>query len=99
MATFPTFSQTGGPSTWICYDGGITNHEVFTFTLQSAPIGVGATVLEAAVFQGINLIVHPGGDTVYLDDTLCYVVKLNVVDSNLNSSKGTVTGNFESTGI
>ena len=99
MATFPTFSQTGGPSTWICYGGGITNHEVFTFTLKSAAIGVGAAVSEAAVFQGINMIVRPGGDTVYLDDVLCYVVKLNVVDNNLNSIKATVTGNFESTGI
>ena len=51
------------------------------------------------MFQGINMIVRPGGDTVYLDDVLCYMVKLNVVDNNLNSIKATVTGNFESTGI
>ena len=36
MATFPTITQNGNTTlTWVNQGGGITNHEVFTFTLQS----------------------------------------------------------------
>jgi hypothetical protein len=101
MATFPTFSQKGGPHNWIVWGGGITNHEVFTFTLQSppTPLGVGATVSEVAVIQGLNETVHQGGSTIYLGEELCYLITLNVVNGNLSPITGTVTGNFESTGI
>lgn len=35
MATFPTITQNGNTTiTWINSGGGITNREVFTFTLQ-----------------------------------------------------------------
>ena len=57
MATAPTSTQAGGPWYWTCWGGGITNHEVCTFTLQSAAIGVGAFVSDVAVYQGINEIV------------------------------------------
>jgi hypothetical protein len=36
MATFPTITQNGSTTlTWINSGGGITNREVFTFTLQN----------------------------------------------------------------
>jgi hypothetical protein len=36
MATFPTITQNGNTTlTWQNSGGGITNHEVFAFTLQS----------------------------------------------------------------
>ena len=36
MATFPTITQNGNTTlTWINSGGGITNREVFTFTLQA----------------------------------------------------------------
>ena len=102
MATFPTFSQKGGPQLWIVWGGGITNHEVFTFTNQSVELGVGAFVSDVAAFQGINMEVKQGGSTIILDDMQCYAMTLTVEffdDFGNLRTGGTVTGNFESTGI
>ena len=48
MATFPTITQTGGPLRWVNQGGGITNHEVFAFALQSAGPNVGALISDVA---------------------------------------------------
>ena len=53
MATFPTITQNGNTTlTWTNSGGGITNHEVFAFTLQrtSPTNGTGALVSDVTVF-------------------------------------------------
>src|SRR5215471_9259427 len=53
MATFPTITQNGNTTvTWVNSGGGITNHEVFAFTLQStSPANTtGALISNVTVF-------------------------------------------------
>jgi len=53
MATFPTITQNGNTTlTWTNSGGGITNHEVFAFTLQatSPSNGTGALISDVTVF-------------------------------------------------
>jgi hypothetical protein len=53
MATFPTITQNGNTTlTWTNTGGGITNHEVFAFTLQatSPNNGTGALISDVTVF-------------------------------------------------
>jgi hypothetical protein len=53
MATFPTITQNGNTTlNWVNQGGGITNHEVFAFTLQStSPTnGTGALISNVTVF-------------------------------------------------
>ena len=53
MATFPTITQNGNTTlTWVNSGGGITNHEVFTFTLQgtSPTNGTGTMVSNVTTF-------------------------------------------------
>ena len=53
MATFPTITQNGNTSmTWQNSGGGITNHEVFAFTLQhtSPNNSTGALISDVTVF-------------------------------------------------
>ncbi len=88
MATFPTITQSG-TSEWVVAGRHITNHEVFTFTLQQAPNDVGALIGDVTVFR--NTGVNP--------NMTSYAVVLAVVDEFLTLSTGPVTGNFESTGI
>ena len=55
MATFPTITQNGNTTrTWINSGGGITNHEVFTFTLQSTSPANSTGVLVSNVIGFIN---------------------------------------------
>lgn len=89
MATFPTFTQTGGPQTWINWGGGITNHEVFAFTLQSAENDVGALISNVTVY--INQDGFPNQTT--------YNVTLSAVDQFGNPTNQGITGNFESNGV
>ena len=90
MATFPTITQSGGgPQTWINWGGGITNHEVFAFTLQSTDPNVGALVSSVSVFLNTDFV---AGQT-------SYEMTLAAVDDFLNPSGATLTGNFESNGV
>ncbi len=89
MATFPTITQVGGPQTWINAGGGITNHEAFAFTLQSAPPNVGALISNVTVFL----------NTVFVANRTSYEITLTPVDEFLNPSGATITGNFESNGV
>lgn len=53
MATFPTITQNGNTTlNWVNSGGGITNHEVFAFTLQntSPTNGTGALISNVTVF-------------------------------------------------
>jgi hypothetical protein len=53
MATFPTMTLNGNTTTtWTTSGGGITNHEVFAFTLQStSPTNsTGALISDVTVF-------------------------------------------------
>jgi hypothetical protein len=55
MATFPTITQNGNTTlTWTNSGGGITNHEVFAFTLQSTSPSNGTGVLISNVTVFIN---------------------------------------------
>ncbi len=90
MATFPTITQSGGgPQFWYNWGGGITNHEVFAFTLQVADANVGALISDVSVFLNTDYV---GGQT-------SYGINLAAVDQNLNPSTATLTGNFESNGV
>jgi hypothetical protein len=90
MATFPTITQSGGgPLLWINSGGGITNHEVFAFTLQSTEPNVGALISNVTVYRNTDFV---AGQT-------SYEVNLAAVDEFLNHSTATLTGNFESNGV
>ena len=89
MATWPTLTQTGGPSTWFTWGGGITNHEVFAFTLQSAENDVGALISNVTVYVNNDFV--PGQTS--------YSVTLNAVDLSGNPTDQGITGNFESNGV
>jgi hypothetical protein len=89
MATFPTITQVGGTQLWINWGGGITNHEAFAFTLQNAPVDVGALITDVTVYN----------DTVYVSGQTSYEINLSVVDQNLNPSGAPIIGNFESNGV
>lgn len=55
MATFPTITQNGSTTlTWINSGGGITNHEVFTFTLQNTSPTNGTGTMVSNVTTLIN---------------------------------------------
>lgn len=89
MATFPTITQTGGPQEWWCWGGGITNHEVFAFTLQSAEHDVGALISNVSVFR----------DTDEVGGQISYMLDLAAVNTGLHSVFLGITGNFESNGV
>ncbi len=90
MAKFPTITQSGpGPQLWINSGGGITNHEAFAFTLQSADPNVGALISDVTVYLNTDYV---GGQT-------SYGINLAAVDQNLNPLSATITGNFESNGV
>jgi hypothetical protein len=88
MATTGFVSQTGGPFTWIVSGGGITNHEVWTFTLEVANTNVGALVSNATVYLVVDGIGEPA-----------YTVTLTAVDQFGNPTNQNIFGQFESTGI
>lgn len=55
MATFPTITQNGNTTRiWINSGGGITNHEVFTFTLQNTSPSNTTGVMVSNVIGFIN---------------------------------------------
>ena len=57
MATFPTITQNGNTTlNWVNSGGGITNREVFTFTLQhtSPSNGTGTRVSNVTTFINPN---------------------------------------------
>jgi hypothetical protein len=55
MATFPTITQNGNTTlNWINSGGGITNREVFTFTLQSTSPSNGTGTMVSNVTTFIN---------------------------------------------
>jgi len=89
MATFPTLTQSGGSQAWIASGGGITNHEVFAFTLQVADANVGAFISDVSVYL----------NTDYVAGQTSYWVNLAVVDQNFSPSNATITGNFDSNGV
>jgi len=90
MATFPTLTQSGpGPQLWITWGGGITNHEAYAFTLQSAPPNIGALISNVSVFENT--------DTVAAETS--YELELTAVDDSLRATAATITGNFESNGV
>jgi hypothetical protein len=89
MATFPTFTQTGGPQRWTCQGGNITNHEAFAFTLQSSEHNVGALISDVTVYVDQD---GAGGTT-------SYNITLNAVDQFASPVNLGITGNFESNGV
>lgn len=88
MATFPTLTQSGTQG-WFVFGGGITNHEVFAFTLQAAPPNVGALISDVSVYL----------NTEFVAAQTSYEMRLTAVDQFLNPSTATITGNFESNGV
>ncbi len=88
MATFPTLTQSGTQS-WHVEGGGITTHEVFAFSLQSAPANVGARISDVSVYL----------NTEFAAAQTSYELTLAAVDQFLNPSTETITGNFESNGV
>ena len=55
MATFPTITQNGNTTlNWINSGGGITNHEVFTFTLKTTSPSNGTGTMVSNVTTFIN---------------------------------------------
>jgi hypothetical protein len=89
MATWPTMTQTGGPQRWAVSGGGITNHEVFAFTLLSAENDVGALISDVTVY--VNQDVD--------HNRTSYNLTLNAVDVFAHSVDRGITGNFESNGV
>ena len=85
MATWSTITQTGGGRWWVA-GGGITNHEAFAFTLQSAERNVGELISNVTVF--VNEDNAPNETS--------YIIDLNAVDININHVNLGITGNFES---
>ena len=69
---------------------GITNHEAFAFTLQSADPNVGALISDVTVYLNTDYV---GGQKT------SYGINLAAVDQNLNPLSATITGNFESNGV
>jgi hypothetical protein len=56
MATFPTITQAGNTTlNWINSGGGITNHEVFAFTLQST----GPANTTGALISDVTVFINP----------------------------------------
>jgi hypothetical protein len=88
MATWPTITQTGGRRWWVA-DGGITNHEVFAFTLQSSEHNVGALISDVAVYV----------DQDSVPNKTSYNITLNAVDPFAHPVDQGITGNFESNGV
>jgi hypothetical protein len=89
VATWQTMTQTGGPQRWQVWGGGITNHEAFAFTLQSAEHNVGALISDVTVYVDQD---GAGGEP-------SYNITLNAVDQFANSVNRGITGNFESNGV
>lgn len=79
---------------WVVWGGGITNHEAFAFTLQSAEPNVGAFISDITVFT--NNSEAPGQTS--------YFINLQAMEFNSNNFNITpvnlgITGNFESNGV
>jgi hypothetical protein len=56
MATFPTITQNGNTTrTWTNSGGGITNHEVFAFTLKSTS----PTNATGALISNVTVFINP----------------------------------------
>jgi hypothetical protein len=89
MATWGTITVTGGPFRFALSGGGITNHEVFAFTLQSAEENVGALISDIAVYV----------NQVFAGSEPSYNITINAVDPFGNPVNQAITGNFESNGV
>jgi hypothetical protein len=84
MATFPTTTQIG-TTTWEASGGGITNHEVFAFTLQNtSQPGIGALV------SNVTVLINPTRYNV----TVSAVQEWSIAHVNQ-----AITGNLESNGV
>jgi hypothetical protein len=88
MATWQTITVTGGQS-WLVTGGGITNHEAFAFTLQSAENDVGALISDVTVFDSND--VYPNQTSYFVN-----VQAVEFDDWALNPVNLGITGNFES---
>jgi hypothetical protein len=93
MATWSTITQTGGQQ-WVASGGGITNHEVFAFTLQSAGENVGALISEVTVFT--NNDEFPGQTSYFIN---LQAMLFNPQNFALTPANLQITGNFESNGV
>lgn len=93
MATWNTITLTGGQD-WILWGGGITNHEVFAFTLQSSENNVGAYISNVTVFDSNSVA---GNQTSYYVSV--QAVQFNPSTWALTPVNEGITGNFESNGV
>jgi hypothetical protein len=93
MATWPTITQSGGGE-WVVWGGGITNHEVFAFTLHRAPENVGALISEVTVFTNNA---EAAGQTSYFVNL--QAMQFNPQTWALTPANQAITGNFESNGV
>jgi hypothetical protein len=94
MATWGTITLTGG-QTWVLWGGGITNHEVFAFTLQSSETNVGAYISNVTVFDS---------NTEAGNNSPAYYITVQAMQFDPNNWALTpvnqgITGNFESNGV
>jgi hypothetical protein len=87
MATWQQITQSG-ELRWTLWGGGITNHEVFAFTLAVSDINLGALLSDAAVYLNQN---NSGGQ-------LSYSMNLSAVDESgdIVDDSETIIGNFVS---
>jgi len=94
MATWNQISQTGGPSRWQVWGGGITNHEAFAFTLNGTEHNVGALISDVTVYTNQDPFdpLNPNGEP-------SYNVTLTAVDQFANPVGQEIRGNFESNGV
>lgn len=89
MATWPILTQTGGPQRWWVAGGGITNHEVFAFALESAEHNIGALISDVTVYVDQD---GPPSEP-------SYNITLTAVDQFANPVDQGITGHFESNGV
>jgi hypothetical protein len=94
MATWPPISQIGGPFRWQLWGGGITNHEVFAFTLTGSELNVGALISDVTVYINQTPFdpANPNGEP-------SYNITLNPVDQFATPVDQDIVGNFESNGV
>ena len=93
MATWGTITQTGA-QTWMVWGGGITNHEVFAFTLQSSENNVGAFISDVTVFDKNDVA---GNQTSYY--VTLQAMQFDPATWALTPTNQGITGNFESNGV
>jgi hypothetical protein len=93
MATWNTITVTGGQD-WLLAGGGITNHEVFAFTLQSSENNVGAQISNVTVFDSNDD--YPNQTSYYVT---VQAVQWDPATWALTPVNQGITGNFESNGV